>query len=137
MEDTDQEQWVNKVNQKAAGGSLGLTGYGNTLINELGTEAIVTPSGTVTALPSHTGVVPADVTRNLWALGEVAPAISRLLTAHLIPDTLQSNSLNSSTDESVNISTMNITMNPDGSFDADEFVKALRSRVALTKNSSR
>ena len=35
------------------------------LINERGTEAIITPSGTITALPTHTGIVPADITRNL------------------------------------------------------------------------
>jgi hypothetical protein len=43
------------------------------LVNELGTEAIVTPQGTITALPSHSGVVPADLTRNLYQLGEIAP----------------------------------------------------------------
>jgi hypothetical protein len=46
------------------------------LINEPyagGTETIVTPSGTITALPSHTGIVPADLTRSLYQLGEVAP----------------------------------------------------------------
>jgi hypothetical protein len=42
-----------------------------------GTEAIVTPNGTITALPSHTGIVPADLTRNLYKLGEVAPNLIR------------------------------------------------------------
>lgn len=51
------------------------TPSGVSLINELGTEAIITPSGTVTALPAKTGIVPADITKNLWSLGEVAPTL--------------------------------------------------------------
>lgn len=49
-----------------AAGSTGLTGAAVSRINELGTEAIITPSGTITALPSRTGIVPADITKNLW-----------------------------------------------------------------------
>lgn len=50
--------------EAAARGSLGLKG-GLSLVNELGTEAIVTPNGTITSLPSTTGVVPAEVTKSL------------------------------------------------------------------------
>lgn len=43
-----------------------LSTSGPALLNEEGVEAIVTPAGTITTLPSHTGIVPADITRNLW-----------------------------------------------------------------------
>ncbi len=135
---SDGWHWLqDTVQEAAATGALDIKGSGKTLINEFGTEAIVTPSGTITALPSHTGIIPADITKNLWELGEIAPAISRTLMTNMIPDRLQQNSLNSTTDESLNVNTLNITMNPDGSFDVDKFVSDLKSRVALTKNLNR
>jgi hypothetical protein len=112
---------------KAAVGSLGLPG-GPTLVNEQGTEAIVTPYGTLTSLPSGTGVVPADITKNLWALGEVAPAFSRLL------DPVVKNGGNALGD-SFTVQHMVVNMSPDGSFDVDTFVNDLKSAVALHKNS--
>lgn len=112
---------------KAAVGSLALPG-GPTLVNERGTEAIVTPYGTVTSLPTGTGVVPADVTKNLWALGEVAPAISRLLNPMI-------KSGDTTFGDNFNVQNMVINMNPDGSFDVDTFVNELKSVVALRKNS--
>ena len=112
---------------QAALGSLGLPG-GPTLLNERGTEAIVTPYGTVTSLPSGTGVVPADVTKNLWALGEVAPAISRLLEPMVKKG-------EAAIGDSFSIQNMVINMNPDGSFDVDSFVNELKSAIALRKNS--
>ena len=63
-----------------ASGTLSFSG-GQALINELGTEAVITPQGTVTALPSKTGIVPADVTKNLWALGDVAPTLIAKLSS--------------------------------------------------------
>lgn len=112
---------------KAAVGSLGLPG-GPTLVNEQGTEAIVTPYGTLTSLPSGTGVVPADITKNLWALGEVAPAFSRLL------EPMVKNGGNALGD-SFTVQNMVVNMSPDGSFDVDTFVNDLKSAVALHKNS--
>lgn len=112
---------------KASVGSLALPG-GPTLVNERGTEAIVTPYGTVTSLPTGTGVVPADVTKNLWALGEVAPAISRLLNPMI-------KSGDTTFGDNFNVQNMVINMNPDGSFDVDTFVNELKSVVALRKNS--
>ena len=35
----------------------------------------------MTALPSKTGIVPADVTKNLWSLGEVAPTLIAKLSS--------------------------------------------------------
>ena len=107
----------------------GLTG-----LNEIGTEAIVTPSGTITALPTHTGIVPADITKNLWELGEVAPEIMRVMRLHLIPDSLGSNSFGNTTDESFNIDNLTMNVSADDSFDADAFVDSIKARVALTKN---
>jgi len=111
----------------AAHGSLGLPG-GPALINEMGTEAVVTPYGTVTSLPSGTGVVPADITRNLWALGEVAPGISRFLEP-------LAKGGDSVIGDSFNVQSMIVNMNPDGTFDMDDFVRELKSAVALRRNS--
>lgn len=122
--------------ETAASGSLGLIG-GNTLINELGTEAIITPNGTITSLPSSTGIVPADITKNLWELGEVAPSLLRVMTANIMPDTIGSSTMSSTTDESFNIGNLEMNVNADASFDVDRFVDTIRARVALTRNSGR
>lgn len=122
--------------EAAQSGSLGLLG-GTSLINELGTEAIITPQGTVTALPSKTGIVPADVTKNLWALGEVAPSIMRVIQAHITPDTIGKSNLITSNDDSFNIDSLTMNVNADSTFDADAFVDSIKSRVALTRNLKR
>ena len=114
--------------QKAASGALALPG-GPTLLNENGTEAIVTPYGTVTSLPSGTGVVPADITKNLWALGEVAPAISRLLEPMVKKDGA------AVLGDNFSVQNMVVNMNPDGSFDVDGFITELKSAIALRRNS--
>lgn len=120
--------------EKMAHGTFDFMG-GNALINELGTEAIVTPYGTVTSLPSHTGVVPADLTKNLWELGEVAPMIQKQLLGSI------SNDMSSKTvwgnDESFNIGVMNMTLSADSSFNIDAFVDAMKTHVALNKNNRR
>ena len=122
---------------KAATGSLGLPG-GLSLVNELGTEAIVTPSGTITSLPSATGVVPADVTRNLWELGEVAPSLLKTMQASVSSDTIGESLLSSiMSDESTNINTINMSVNADSTFDANKFLNSVKSRIALTRNSSK
>lgn len=75
----------NNIWAQARFGSFDLPG-GRTLLNEIGTEAIVTPFGTLTALPSHTGVVPADLTKNLFELGEIAPMIQKQLLGQVNND---------------------------------------------------
>lgn len=122
--------------ESAQTGSLGLMG-GTSLINELGTEAIITPQGTLTALPSKTGIVPADVTKNLWALGEVAPSIMRVIQAHIAPDTIGKSSIITSNDDSFNIDNLTMHVNADNTFDADAFVDSIKSRIALTRNLKR
>ena len=121
--------------EAAAIGSLGLSG-GLSMVNEMGTEAIVTPSGTITSLPSSTGVVPADITKNLWALGEVAPSLVRMIMAD--PDlTTYIGGKNSATDESFNVGTINMTVNADDSFDVDAFVDQIKTKAALSRRSKR
>jgi hypothetical protein len=84
---TDGFNWIGDRTWRKWGhaeGTLDAPG-GLSMVNEPwagGTEAIVTPHGTITALPSHTGIVPADLTRNLYKLGAVAP--------NLIKDTYHS-----------------------------------------------
>ena len=112
-----------------ASGTLSAPG-GRSLINENGLESIITPSGTITSLPAKSGIVPADLTRNLWALGEVAPN----LIARLGGNSLQTNNSNSSTDNSINIQNLDATFNTQSDFDGHRFLTDLRNQVILTAN---
>lgn len=119
--------------EAAARGSLNLKG-GPTLVNELGTEAIVSPWGTITSLPSATGVVPADITKNLWQLGETAPSILRLLTQSSMMNSLPIPALSgAATDNSLNISNLTMNVTADDSFDIDAFTQELRNAMSLTR----
>ena len=75
-------------------------------------------------------IVPADLTRNLWALGEVAPN----LIARLCGNSLQTNNSNSSTDNSINIQNLDATFNTQSDFDGHRFLTDLRNQVILTAN---
>lgn len=127
--------WADAFNpsssDKYASGTLSSLG-GRSLINENGLESIITPQGTITSLPAKSGVVPADLTRNLWALGEVAPN----LISRLSGSSLQSTSTSSATDNSTNIGTLNATFNTSKDFDAGQFLTDLRSEIRLTKNNN-
>ena len=112
-----------------ASGTLSAPG-GRTLINENGLESIITPQGTITSLPAKSGIVPADLTRNLWALGEVAPN----LIARLGGNNLQTNNSNSVTDNSINISNLDATFYTEEGFDGEAFLRDLKSQVILTSN---
>lgn len=114
---------------KFASGTLSAPG-GRSLINENGLESIITPSGTITSLPAKSGIIPADLTRNLWALGEVAPN----LIARLGGNNLQTNNSNSSTDNSINIQNLDATFNTQSDFDGHRFLTDLRNQVILTAN---
>jgi hypothetical protein len=103
---------------------------GASLINENGLESIITPEGTITSLPAKSGIVPADLTRNLWALGEVAPN----LIARLGGNNLQTNNSNSATDNSINIQNLDATFNTQSDFDGRKFLTDLRNQVILTAN---
>lgn len=106
---------------------------GNVLINELGTEAIVTPQGTLTSLPSHSGIVPADLTKNLFALGKIAPNLIATLRNQM-PNVSKSNS--TSNDNSTNIGTVYATFNADSGFDMNRFMIDLRSAAGNTRHNN-
>ena len=118
----------------AANGTLSAPG-GPTLVNDdpqYGLEGIVTPQGTLTALPSKSGVVPADMTRNVWQLGEVAPN----LVKQLVDINGKFNSpLGFGTDESFNVDHLDVHMVAQPGFDMDDFVRQLRAARDLSKHS--
>lgn len=115
-----------------ATGSYDYSG-GKTYVNELGTEAIVTPQGTLTSLPSHSGIVPADLTKNLFTLGEIAPNLIATLRNQM-PNVSKSNSI--SNDNSTNIGTVYATFNADSGFDMNRFMIDLRSAAGNTRHNN-
>lgn len=115
-----------------ATGSYDYSG-GKTYVNELGTEAIVTPQGTLTSLPSHSGIVPADLTKNLFSLGEIAPNLIATLRNQM-PNVSKSNS--TSNDNSTNIGTVYATFNADSGFDMNRFMIDLRSAAGNTRHNN-
>lgn len=117
----------------AAQGSLGLSG-GLTMVNEHGTEAIITPSGTLTALPSGTGVVPADVTRSVWQLGELAPSILRALG---YPNIMPNSATYNTNSDSLNIGSVVMNVSADEQWDPTQFVRDLKNLASLNKNNKR
>ncbi len=117
-----------------ASGDLSYRG-GLVRLNELGTEAIITPSGTLTSLPSQSGIIPADITRNLWQLGDLAPAILRSLGYPNIGTSVAGGPINNS--DSVNIGTITMTVNADSDWDAEKFIQTLKQQASLSKNIKR
>ena len=117
-----------------ATGTLSAPG-GPTLVNDdpqYGLEGIITPQGTLTALPSKSGVVPADMTRNVWQLGEVAPNLIK----QLVDINGKFNSpLSFGTDESFNVDHLDVHMVAQPGFDMDDFVRQLRAARDLSKHS--
>ncbi len=125
----------NKEVMSNATGNVGLPHDSLSWINELGTEALITPQGTLTALPSKTGIIPADITKNLWELGEVAPSfvdsLKKRTNSDIVGKSIFDGVLN---DDSFNIDNLVMNVTADSSFDVDRFVSLIKSRVALTKN---
>lgn len=103
---------------------------GSSLINELGTEGIVTPQGTITALPSHTGIVPADLTRNLYQLGELSPNLIKGLSTLKT----EANRFNSTEDNSMHVNDLNITVNADSGYDFNKLLSEARQYMAITRH---
>lgn len=117
-----------------ANGTLSALG-GLSLVNDdpqYGLEGIITPQGTLTALPSKSGVVPADMTRNVWQLGEVAPNLVKQLVD--INGKFDS-PLGFGTDESFNVDHLDVHMVAQPGFDMDDFVRQLRAARDLSKHS--
>lgn len=123
-----------KFTPSHATGTLSAHG-GLSLVNDdqqYGLEGIITPQGTLTALPSKSGVVPADMTRNVWQLGEVAPNLIK----QLVDINGKFNSpLGFGTDESFNVDHLDVHMVAQPGFDMDDFVRQLRAARDLSKHS--
>lgn len=117
-----------------ATGTLSAPG-GLSMVNDdpqYGLEGIITPQGTLTALPSKSGVVPADMTRNVWQLGEVAPNLIK----QLVDINGKFNSpMGFGTDESFNVDHLDVHMVAQPGFDMDDFVRKLRAARNLTRHS--
>ena len=108
------------------------TSNGRHLINELGTEGIITPQGTLTALPSHSGIVPADLTRNLYTLGAIAPTLIKRWSD---PNNVKLNKQNSVEDNSMNVQNLYATFETDDGFDFEQLLIQARQYVNNTKRS--
>lgn len=108
---------------------------GQTLINELGTEAVITPGGTLTALPSKTGIVPADITRNVWTLGEVAPTLIARLSS-LTQKPLAGNGANTTYEEGQYIDNLTMNVYPAKGDDFNKILEQARAQVRLTRRNN-
>lgn len=127
---------ANQVRAKyfLAKGSLSSQG-GLTMLNEFGTEGIITPQGTLTALPSKTGVVPADITKNVWALGEVAPTLVASLKS-LTQKPLSGNAGNTTYEEGQYIDNLTMNVYPTKDYDMDKLLREARAKANLTKHNN-
>ena len=124
---------VEKVSSHATG-TLSTAG-GLSMVNDdpqYGLEGIITPQGTLTALPSKSGVVPADLTRNVWQLGEVAPNLIKQLVDI---NGKFSHTTGFGTDESFNVEHLDVHMVAQPGFDMDDFVRQLQAARNLTRHS--
>ena len=117
---------------KFANGSFGIKSGGPALINELGLEGIITPEGTVTSLPAKTGILPADLTRNLFDLGNVAPNLIKNLEENKIPS--RNNNFGNTEDNSMSIGNFNATFNTIDNYDFEQLLIKARQYIAQTKN---
>ena len=120
--------------QGYAAGTLSAEG-GLTMLNEFGTEGIITPQGTLTALPSKTGVVPADITKNVWALGEVAPTLVASLKS-LTQKPLSGNVGNTTYEEGQYIDNLTMNIYPTKDYDMDKLLREARAKVNLTRHNN-
>lgn len=114
-----------------AKGTLSAQG-GLSLINEFGTEGIITPSGTLTSIPAKSGIVPAELTKNLSTLGEYAPNLIKELDSRF--GVIQGERQNSVEDNSTNINNLYASFNVAEGFDYDEFLMEVRREVKTSKH---
>ncbi len=127
-----------KTGENASGyarGTLSKSSSDLSYINELGTEAIITPSGTLTALPSKTGIIPADITKNLWGLGEVAPNLVGMLDS-LKQQRFDTEAKTITNEEGVYIDRLDMSIYPKEGYNMDEFISQLRAKAALTRQNN-
>lgn len=132
---TDEEREIIRKQAKSrAIGDISFSG-GGALINELGTEAVITPGGTLTALPSKTGIVPADITRNVWALGEVAPTLVAQLGS-LTQKTLSGNAGNTTYEEGQYFDNFTMNVYPAKGDDFNKILEQARAQMRLTRHNN-
>lgn len=135
LNERDGEELIKAFRDK--GYSSGTTSFqgGRALVNELGTEAVITPGGTLTALPSKTGIVPADITRNVWALGEVAPTLVAQLSS-LNQKALTGNAGNTTYEEGQYIDNLTMNVYPTKDYDMDKLLSEARAKAKLTRHNN-
>lgn len=119
---------------KNATGTFAFSG-GRTFVNEFGTEGIITPQGTLTALPSKTGIVPADITKNVWKLGEVAPTLIAQLSS-LTQKVPSGNAGNTTYEEGQYIDNLTMNVYPTKDYDMDRLLMEARAKVRLTRHNN-
>lgn len=112
-----------------ASGSTNFVG-GRVYVNELGLEGVITPHGTLTSLPAHTGIVPADLTKNLYNLGEVAPTLVKKYRNEI--ETISNSG--SSSDNSLNIGEIYTSVNADSNFDFNSLMTSIRQTIGNTRH---
>lgn len=132
---TEEEKEI--IRKQAASRAVGDVSFagGGALINELGTEAVITPGGTLTALPSKTGIVPADITRNVWALGEVAPTLVAQLGS-LTQKTLSGNAGNTTYEEGQYFDNFTMNVYPAKGDDLSKILEQARAQMRLTRHNN-
>lgn len=133
LTDEEKEAIRQQANTRAVG-DISFQG-GKALINELGTEAVITPGGTLTALPSKTGIVPADITRNVWALGEVAPTLVAQLGS-LTQKTLSGNGGNTTYEEGQYFDNFTMNVYPAKGDDFNKILEQARAQMRLTRHNN-
>ena len=125
------EQGVKKYYKAYASGTF--AAEGPALVNELGTEGIITPQGTITAFNGPHGVVPASLTKNLAELGLEAPRLIKELSSVYGLNKDYSGRISNVHDESINARQILVQINADKDFNIDRFVDELKSSVVLNK----
>ena len=125
------EQGVKKYYKAYASGTF--AAEGPALVNELGTEGIITPQGTITAFNGPHGVVPASLTKNLAELGLEAPRLIKELSSVYGLNKDYSGHISNVHDESINARQILVQINADKDFNIDRFVDELKSSVVLNK----
>lgn len=125
---------ISQVVGKNASGTKSFRG-GLSYVNEAGLEGIITPQGTLTALPSKTGIVPADLTSNLYHLAEVAPNLIKTLDSASIRYP-ESGSTTNTTDNSTNVQNLYASFQATEDFDFDKFLVDVRGVINNTRHTA-
>ena len=129
--------WIRNISNGKLGqfatGTIGVGTDSAALINEYGTEAIVTPQGTITALPAKTGIVPADITTNLWKLGEIAPNLIAQLASTREVDLIKQQH-NDKEFAEMYIDKLTMTIYPKEGYNMEKFIQEVKSTARISNN---